>query len=160
VLASVPFLSPDQIALVAALGAMAGGAAAPWRIAVAAGAIVIGACAALYGIGLPWWSGPGAALVLGILVYAGVPLGGYAALAVAGAGGLIAGLNAGLIAGSGLSASSVVATGAALAGLALVAGLSRWTTRRGGAWACQTARLVGGLAAFAGAAILFIGGPA
>ena len=146
----IPAPSPDQIALIAALGVVVGSLPKPLLALVgSSGAIVIGAAAADYGIGSPWWIGSGAALILGIVVYAGVSLGVV--------GGSVAVVIGGIIAGLAVASAPRVTVVLFIVGLLLTAVLSRWATRRGGPWACQTARLIGGLSAFAGAALLFIG---
>lgn len=144
----------DAVALIVALGALAGAAPAPRRfVLLAAAGVAGGAGFALTGVELPWWTGPVWALGLGVIVYAGVPLAGRAGLPVVVAAGLIGGMALGP---RDLAHAALAVAGAAV-GLGLAALLTGWASRRGGAWACQTVRLVGGLAAIAGAATLILG---
>lgn len=152
----LPLPTADQIALIVALGALAGGAPSAVRFgAMVAFGLAAGAAFGLLGLEMPWWSGPVWALALGVLVYAGVPLARRAGLSIAVAGGLVAGMV--LVPGESAAAAGATVA-AALAALCLSAVLARGATRRGGAWSCQVPRLVGGLAAFAGAAALLMGG--
>jgi|GEM_PF-5108348 hypothetical protein len=144
----------DALALIVALGALAGGAPAPRRFALLATAGMAGGAGfALSGVELPWWTGPVWALGLGVIVYAGVPLAARAGMPVVVAAGLIGGMV--------LGPRELADAGLAVAGSALMLGLTALLTarasRRSGVWACQTARLIGGLAALAGAATLILG---
>lgn len=150
----MPLPPIDALALVVALGALAGGAPAPGRFALLAAAGMAGGAAfSVTGVELPWWTGPVWAAGLGVIVYAGVPLAGRAGLPVVVAAGLVGGM---VLTPAGLAGAGLALTGG-IALLAATSALLRWTTRRGGAWSCQAARLVGGLAAFAGTAALIQG---
>ena len=150
----MPLPPIDALALIVALGALAGGAPAPLRFALLAAAGLAGGVAfALTGVELPWWTGPVWALGLGVIVYAGVPRAGRAGLPVI----VVAGLVGGMVLAPAGPGDAGLAVAAALVVLAVTATLVRQSTRRSGAWSCQTARLVGGLVAFAGAAALIQG---
>ncbi len=147
------------VALAAVVGAVAGKPPVPrWQSLALLLPLAVAAILAIRGAAAPWWLGPVAALALGVVVYAGVPLFGpvrYLAVAV---GAAVLGLVVGWP--QAASGRAAALAGAAVAVLIASTLITSWTSRRGGAWACQTDRLIGGLAAFAGAALLILGAKA
>ncbi|WP_436643025.1 hypothetical protein [Microbaculum sp. FT89] len=146
----------DVIALAVALGALAGKPrASRWLLVTLPAPLVIAIVASFRAIFLPWWGASAAALGLGVIVYSGARPGGLLNQLLIAASAFVLGLAF----GPSLFTSGWPSGTFSLLLLALAAPmlLTLWASLRGGAWACQTDRLLGGLCAFAGAALLILG---
>lgn len=146
----------DVIALAVALGALAGKSPASRWLALALPVpLIVAIAASIRAISLPWWGAPAAALGVGVVVYSGARPGGLVSQLVIAVSAFILGLAV----APSLFASDWRSGAFFLLLFALAAPmlLTLWASLRGGAWACQTDRLLGGLCAFAGAALLILG---